>query len=74
MDGRAGADVVADPFRHRLQEPRGSADPVRQRRPIEVHAFASVDVALAVEGQMIAIFGDKDMSDQARTRPAAFDR
>ena len=31
MDGGAGAGVVADPFRHRLQQPGGAPDPVGER-------------------------------------------
>lgn len=56
VQGCAGAHVTADRLdqrRHQLGDP---ADPARQQRPGQRHPLAGVDLALAVQRQMVAVF------------------
>jgi hypothetical protein len=50
MDGVAGQHVAADRLGQRLQERDGLADPVGERRAVEVDPFAGVDLGLAIQG------------------------
>jgi hypothetical protein len=58
----------------RLQPPAGAADPVGKGRAVDLDAVPGKDLALPVEGQMIAVFGDQDMSEQGRGCEALGDR
>ena len=58
----------------RAQVPGGMADPVGQRRAIEIDALAGVDLGLPVERQMIGIFGDQNLGDGGLGRQAALDQ
>jgi hypothetical protein len=64
-DRRSAQDVATDRVGQWLQQRRRLADPVRQRRSVEVDPLTLEDLALPVERQMIAIFGDQDMGEQA---------
>ena len=55
-----GENALAD----RAQVERGSADPVGERRAVEMKALPFVDLRLAIERQMIGIFGDQHVGDQ----------
>jgi len=48
-----------------------AADPVGQGGAIKIDAFPGEDLALAVEGKVIAILGDQHMGQQPRSWPAA---
>ena len=50
------------------------ADPVGQRRDVELDALAGIGRALAVERQMQAVLGEQDMGQQLRPGAAARDR
>jgi hypothetical protein len=52
--------------KERHQGCRGRAHPVRERRYIEVDAFALVDIALTIERQVQAVLGEQDMGEQLR--------
>ena len=49
-------------------------NPVRERRDIEVDAFALVDVALTMERQVQAVLGEQDMGQQLRPCTSARNR
>ena len=59
---------------HRPQMAGGAADPVGQRRAIEIDALAGVDLGLAIERQVVGIFGDQDLGDRRLGRQAALDQ
>ena len=73
-DRRSAQDVAPDRVGQWLQQRRRLADPVRQRRSVEVDALTLEDPALPVERQMIAIFGDQDMGEQAGPGASPLDR
>ena len=52
----------------------GAADPVRQRRAIELDALAGVDLRLPIERQVIGIFGDQHLGDGRLGRQSALDQ
>ena len=58
----------------RLQPPNGSADPVGERRTIQLNAVPGEDLALPVKRKVIAVFGDQDMSEKTGTGEALGDR
>jgi hypothetical protein len=67
-------------FMHGPQMEGGAANPVGQRRTVEIDSLAGVDLRLPVERQMIGVFGDEDLRhgrlgwnaalDQSRRRGA----
>ena len=69
-----GEDVLGEPGLQRLQPPDGSADPVGERRAIQLDALPGEDLALPVERKVIAVFGDQDMGEQSRGGQALGDR
>ena len=69
-DRRTAQNVTPDCGGQRFQQRRRLADPVRQGRTVEVNALTLEDLALPVERQMIAIFGDQDMGEQTGPGPA----
>ena len=52
----------------------GTADPVRQRRAIEIDALPGVDLGLPVQRQMIGVFGDENLRDRRLGRQSALDQ
>ena len=70
----AGADVPADRLGQRREQELRLADPISACGAVECDAFARVDDGLAVQRGVIAVLGDHHVRDQARPRPAAFDR
>jgi hypothetical protein len=70
----AGADVLADRLGQRREQELRLANPIGKRRAVEFDAFAGVDDGLAVQWGVVAVLGDHHVRDQARPRPAAFDR
>ena len=49
-------------------------DPIGQGGALDLDAFARQDRGLTVQRQPVEVFADHDVGDQARTRPALFDR
>ncbi len=49
----------------RLEPPRRAADPVGERRAIERDALAGEDLRLAVERNVVAVFADDDVRQEA---------
>lgn len=65
--------MAADGICEGFQQGGGFADPVGQRRAVEVQPFAVEDLALPVKRQMVGILADQHMGQQARTGAATFD-
>ena len=66
--------MPADRLGQRREQELRLADPVGERGAVEFNAFAGVDDGLAVQRGVVAVLGDHHVRDQARPRPAAFDR
>lgn len=80
LDGRLVGvhHVVADDERlerlgQRRQTHAADADPLRHARAQEVHARSGVDLALAVQRQVIVVLGHHHLGQQARRRDALVD-
>jgi len=54
--------------------PSRAADPVGERGAIQVDALVGVNLRLAIEWQVIDIFGDQNLGDCRLGRKAAFDQ
>ncbi len=52
----------------------GAADPIRQGRAIELDPLPGVDLALAVERQVVGVFADQDVGHQGLGRQPALDQ
>lgn len=50
------------------------AHPLSHGGPIQIDALTGIDAALTMQRQAVGVFCHGDMSEQARARPAAFDR
>ena len=74
MDALSGEDMGADRLDQRHQRRRRRADPVGQRRDVEIDAFPGIDRALPVERQMQAVLGEQDMGEQLWPGAPARDR
>jgi hypothetical protein len=74
VDAGSCTSIGADRLRQRRQQPGHFPDPTGHGRSIEVDALARVDLGLAVERGMIAIFGDDNMGNKASAGSPAFDR
>ena len=74
MNALGCKDMRADRLDQRHQRGRRGADPVGQRRHVEVDTFSRVDLTLAVEWQMQAVFGEQDVREQACPGAPARDR
>jgi hypothetical protein len=59
---------------NRSQQEGGAAHPVSKGRTIEIDALPGVDLGLAVERQVVGVFGDQHLSDGRLGRKAAFDQ
>ena len=59
---------------HRLELGGGPADPVSQGRAIQLDPLAGVDLALAVERQVVGVFADQDVGHQGLCRQPALDQ
>jgi hypothetical protein len=67
-------DVVGNGFDQRRDQRRDLADPRRHGGPIELDAFTRVDAGLPIEWEMVAVFADQNVRQQARSSLAALDR
>ena len=74
VDAFGREDVLADLIDQRHQRRRARADPVGQRRGVEIDAFVGIDVALPVERQMRPVLGEQDLGQELRSGAAARDR
>ena len=74
MERGAGAHMTRDPLSQGLQERRHMTDPTRHDGAVDLHPAAPVNVGLAIEREMIAIFGDEDVGEQRRPRASLLDR
>jgi hypothetical protein len=78
--GEQGVDLVGGMAAGGKSDPNGRssrtrlAGPVSQRRKIEFDAFAGIDAGLAVQRYTVAEPRPQNLREQARARPAAFDR
>ena len=63
-----------DALMDRPQMERSAPDPVGERRSVEAEALALVNLRLAVERQMVGVFGHEHMSDHRLGRQAATDQ
>ena len=57
-----------------LQPPAGAADPVGQRRAVQLDTVAREDLALTIERKVIAVFGDQHMGEKPGTGEPLGDR
>ena len=55
-------DMSSDCIGQGLQQGSGFANPICERRTVQIKPFAVKDLALAVERQMIGIFADQHMN------------
>src|SRR6516164_8143158 len=73
VDALGSEDMAPDRVDQRHQSCRRGAHPVCERRDIEVDAFALVDVALTIERQVQAVFGEQDMGEEPGPRTSTRD-
>jgi hypothetical protein len=66
--------MLRQPVMQRLQPPAGAANPVGERRAVQLDAMAREDLRLAIERLVIAIFADQHMGEQAGTGETLRDR
>ena len=69
-----GQDMAVQPCHQRPQQRTALADPAGQRRALQFHALAGIDVALPIERQMITVFGHENMRQQTGAGRALGDR
>src|SRR6185312_2661076 len=62
--GPGAEHVRGDPGLQGLQPPDRTTYPVRERRTIEFDAMPGKDLALSVQGQVVAILGDEDVREK----------
>jgi len=67
-------ELAKEPFVQWTQVPRGMADPVCQRRTIQIDALAGVDLGLPVQRQVVGIFRHQDLSHRGLGRQSALDQ
>lgn len=72
MDLRGGEDVLLDPDDDRIEQPGRLADPVAQGRAVEIQSFPGIDLGLAIQRQVVAVFRHQQMRQQARCGAAAW--
>lgn len=64
MKSMASEHMVPKLHQQRLQQCAGLTDPVRHGRAGKVDAFPRVNLGLAIERQVIAVFGDQHMGEE----------
>ena len=74
VEAPAGKTCAADQLDERRQRGAAGADPVGQRRDLQLDALAGIDLALPVQRLMLAELGIEDHRQQVRAGPAAGDR
>ena len=63
-----------DGIDQRAQQRRRLANPVRQRRAIQIDPVTGIDLGLSIQRQMVAVFRHQHMCEQTRTGKAAGNR
>jgi hypothetical protein len=71
---RRSLQEAHEPIVQRRQLKGREADPVRQRRAIDPHAFTRQDLRLTVKGKVVGIFRDEHVSDERLRRQTALDQ
>ena len=66
--------VAADRLHQRLEQCTRPADPVGEGRAIKIDPLAGIDLALTIQGKVIAVLGDQDMCEQPWACEAALNR
>ena len=66
-------DMRADRIDQETHQPRRLPDPVRQGRAVEVDPVAGVDLSLAIQREMIAVFRHQHMRQKPGTGHATMD-
>ena len=66
--------MLADRGHHRVEQPGGLTHPVTQRRAIEVNALSGIDLALAIQRQMIDKLRHQQMRERGWCRTATWCR
>ena len=61
MERGAGAHMTRDPLGQGLQERRHMTNPARHDGAVDLHPAARVNLGLAIQREMIAVFGDEDV-------------
>ena len=74
MDRRRGHDMTADGVNQGGEQRRGFANPIRQSGALQINPLARIDLGLAIQRQVIRIFGHKDMREKSWPRPTTLDR
>lgn len=64
----------ADVLGQRLQQGRCAPDPVAERGAVQINPFAGVDLGSSVKWQMIAIFADQHVRQEAGSGSPALDQ
>ncbi len=73
-DRLAALNMAPDRIGQRLQQGRRFADPIGQGRAIQVNAVTVEYLGLAIEREVIGVFRDQHMGQQARSGTATLDR
>lgn len=71
---RRGFQLLQQPLVNGPQVPGRAADPVSERGAIQVDALPGVDLRLAIERQVIRVFGDQHLGDRRLGRQPALDQ
>ena len=67
--------MLGEPCLQRLEPPAGTADPVGERRAVQLNALPGEDLALSIERKVIAVLGDQHVGERAGVaRPLAIGR
>ena len=74
MQHGARQDMPGQRIDQRPQQRRRLADPIGQGRALQLDALAGVDLALAVQRQVVGVLGHQHMGEQPRRGAAAADR
>ena len=70
---RRGLEMRENPLMDGPQMERGPSDPVGERRAVEANALTRVDLRLAIERQVIGVFGNQHVRHRRLGRQAALD-
>jgi hypothetical protein len=67
-------DVARERLDQRIKERRRPTDAVSERRALQGHPLAGVDLRLPIQRQVIGVLGHQDVRQEPRTGNAACDR
>ena len=66
--------MLQHPLSKRPERPRATPGPIGQARAINLDALTRKDLPLAIERQMVGIFGHQNLGDRGLGRKAALDQ